>query len=834
MLLETIFQSLSPDEQIYVWCKDPHERKLFDSPAEVHEYAKSRPTSDLYFSPSPRARGKFDEVSRCVCVWADVDFKEYDDNPNKAAGAVSYFPVHPTFIVMSGHGYHVYWMLKESVQGKYAQEIGRGIQKIIGSDPVHDPGHVFRIPGTSNWKDPEAVVLVEVKVSSPDREYSPKDLLALIKLGTDTLRAIATGSIDGSLSRSERDWKAIRELLAVGVSPECIHTIAEQKPIGDRWREDDFRLLKHDLETAKGSFSGGPHQFVEYEDCWLFSTQKGKQQVSTFVFDPERLLQNVDGTGEDVFIGNVRAAGRTWTEVVFPRSCFSSAQALLRKLTKMFWQWTGNDYQTKQLLIYLMSVLSERGMPAAFSTNVIGRHDKYWVTKTETLDAETSYPPEDAPYVYVGRGPAGRRAIDTVPSLSYSFPPDEEYADLVREVSDKLRRINQPSALAPLIGWFFATPVKTLLQASGIRFPLLNIFGTMGSGKTASVVNVFLPLLGLSAPKTQTANTTKFVLRTILSSTNSVPAVFGEFREATTDGKGNDFFLLLRMLYDTGMDSRGHADQTTETYMLDAPVVVDGEDAFDDAALKQRSIAVNLHPEDVAQGTSYSIAFGELVNLQLSDFGGRYIQRTLGETISSVARRFSVALEKTHVDYPDKLPDRVRKNLAVVGMGLTLYNDHIAAWGGHKFSEDGSIFESSLDNVLLRLSDGTSRTLVDNFVEDLVSHIANKENVRVDFLYFYSKPTNILWIHLSSALHWWQKDQRYRGKSSLDILAMRAQLVERTKGDALYVVEETSINTPSGQKLHCFGLKIAECHATGLAVPDSLSSTDLVIRGALL
>ncbi len=834
MLLETIFQTLRPDEQIYVWCKDPHERKLFDSPAEVAEYVESRPTSDLYFGPSPRVRGTFDDISRCVCVWADLDFKNYGEDPKKTAGALSFFPVHPTFIVMSGHGYHVYWILKEAISKEHAQEIGKGIQKITGSDPVHSPGHVFRIPGTRNWKDPELVVPVEITVSSLDRVYAGRDLRALAKLGTRSLRAIATGSTNGFQSRSERDWTVIRELLAIGVSAECIRTIAEQKPIGDRWKEDDFRLLNHDLQAAKGAYAEGSKKFLEHEECWLFATQKGKQQVSTFIFDPERLLQDVDGTGEDVFIGRIRASGREWSEVTFPRSCFSSAQALLRRLPSMFWQWMGNDYQTKQLLIYLMSILSDQGMPEAYGTHVIGRHRDYWVTKTETLDATQSYAPSDAPYIYVGRKSVVRKSADVTPSLSYSFPSDDDYRMLVQGISEHLGRINIPSAVAPMIGWFFASPIKTLLEQSGIRFPILNVFGTMGSGKTASIVNVFLPLLGMAHPKTQTGNTTKFILRTILSCTNAVPSVFGEFRESTTRGKTNDFFPLLRMLYDTGMDSRGHADQTTTTYMLSSPVVVDGEDAFGDAALKQRSVAVNLHPEDIAERTSCSEAFIELLKLDLTAFGGKYIQKTLLETPSSIAERFSTALQKTQTDYPDKLPDRVRKNLAVIGIGITLYNEHVEDWGGTPFAVRREMLTTSLDNVLLRLADGTAKTLVDNFVEDLIVFVANEDNVRIPFMCFYRKKTNVLWIHLSSSLHWWQRDQNFRGKGSLDALAMRAQMNERTNGAAAYVVPETLVETPNGQNLHCFGLKVNECYEAGLQVPDSLHSEEMVIRSRLL
>jgi len=831
MLLNAIFASLRPTEQIYVWRREPHKRLLLDNPGEVYEFGQKNQTSDVYFGVAPRIRGEFDTVSRLTTVWADVDFKDFGGSTERAAKAVGRFPVLPSFVVRSGRGWHIYWLLASDVNPKIGQEIMRGIMHIIGSCPVHDPTHVLRIPGSYHCKDPDNRLKVFQEEEHQDYVYDAEDLRRLCRLGAETLDAIPTQVRKGL--RSERDWRVIRELVALNVSDRTIYQIAAQRPIGERWRENDFRLLRQDLSKARSHYAVVEERFIEALDAWYYVTAKGKSQVSTFVFEPQRLIHSIDARTEDVFLGRMRSTGRIWEDVFLPRNAFSSAQSFLRQLPLMHWQWFANDYTTKQLLVFLMKQLHDAGMPEAFGTRVVGRHDNFWVTKEETLGPDRSYSPDEAPYTFISLNTSHRDAKDVIPNLAYPECSNEDYRELVQEISRLLPRINEVDVSTPTIGWIFAAPLKPLLNVVGVRFPHLNIYGTMGSGKTASLVDVYLPLLGVKNPTTQTSETTKFVLRLLLSSSNAVPIVFGEFREAHTGPLRNDFLSLLRMAYDTGMDSRGRADLTTETYILSAPVIVDGEDAFADPALRQRSITVNLHPETIAEGSPSNIAFKKLTSLPLRNFARRYIQRTLRETPSSVEERYNRLLKLTYENFPDPLPDRVRNGLGVVYLGIELFNEHVTAWGGRAISMEKSSFKEPMDNVLMRLKTGVSRALVDDFVEDVIVYISNDANLRITFINFYDSSTNILWIHLNSAIHWWTRSRRFEGKTVLDNLALRAQLMERCNPTTGYAIPETPINTSRGI-IPCFGIKISNCQNIGLSVPDRLSTKILAMRGNLI
>lgn len=566
-------------------------------------------------------------------------------------------------------------------------------------------------------------------------------------------------------------------------------------------------------------------------DCLFVEGRNGKRQVSTFMFYPKRLLSDVDAGGEDAILGDIAASGRRWPDVVMPKSAFSSAAALCKALPSIYWQWTGTDNDTKLFLLYISSLLEENGMPQASSTAVVGRHGDFWVSKDLTMDSNVVYSRSDAPILY--RSPevqVRNKLSDTAPSLALSFPDNDEYAGLVRDVSHNLFYCNHPDAVALMVGWFMACPLMSLFQEAGIRFPHLNIFGTKGSGKTTSVVRLFLPLLGQPRPSTWTPNTTMFVIRSLFSSTNGVPISFGEFRAATLQSSRSDFLRILLMAYDTGRDARGQADLSTKTYDLLAPVVIDGEDALSDPALRERTIFVNLHPEHITENTPAFTAMQTLMSMQLHDFAANYIRYTLRYGPDELTSMFRVHLAATK-DCGLSLPDRMRRNIAVVMTGMDIYNQFVQQYGGTIIPISVQSFQGMIRNQGILLNDGRSRSSVDDFVEDIISYVSSSADYHFGFLLKYEQAANVLWFHLPSAHAWWTKQLRQRGTNGLELAALRAQLSERTLDG--YAIPETIKITQKNGKLPCFGISLSRCLEIGLNVVEKLDPTVITIRGGM-
>jgi len=123
---------------------------------------------DVFFGVHPRRkpRGTADSVATLVGVFVDIDCgpgKPYPTSENatdRLAHLVSNGEVPPpSAVVASGTGVHVYWLLKEPVAMKNAEEydaVMHGLANLLDGDhAVCDVGRVMRLPGTTNYKDPD-------------------------------------------------------------------------------------------------------------------------------------------------------------------------------------------------------------------------------------------------------------------------------------------------------------------------------------------------------------------------------------------------------------------------------------------------------------------------------------------------------------------------------------------------------------------------------------------------------------------------------------------------------------------------------------------------------
>jgi hypothetical protein len=104
---------------------------------------------DIYFGISTRfgSASKKTDCYRVKCVWVDLD------KPKLPA-----FNPEPDFLVSSGNGYHVYWVLKEPVfvrSGKWTEieAVNRALVKRFGGDiGAVDVSRILRVPGFLNYK----------------------------------------------------------------------------------------------------------------------------------------------------------------------------------------------------------------------------------------------------------------------------------------------------------------------------------------------------------------------------------------------------------------------------------------------------------------------------------------------------------------------------------------------------------------------------------------------------------------------------------------------------------------------------------------------------------
>lgn len=171
----------------YYWLKNLGARTLW---FDVHAVQpppdpKQMDTCDVYFSVFPTSkrgtenqRARNDTVAAVTCLYADRDDGKGEPRPNLPQ---------PTLIVNSGHGQHLYWILREpfiisdDTSRGYITHVLKRWVRFVGGDPAaSDLARVLRLPGYRNWKDIHDVRLVTVELWEPNRLYSLDELTELI------------------------------------------------------------------------------------------------------------------------------------------------------------------------------------------------------------------------------------------------------------------------------------------------------------------------------------------------------------------------------------------------------------------------------------------------------------------------------------------------------------------------------------------------------------------------------------------------------------------------------------------------------------------------------
>lgn len=773
------------------------------------------PSANSFVAPALRtmeesAGGKANCLASSV-VWIDWD---------EETRPVPVLP--PSCVVWSGHGYHLYWKL----DGWYTrfdllEQVMTRLEKSMGADPCHNIDRIMRLPGTINAKDKDNPVPCRIVELNPGRVYTLHDIASSARLGPKVVRKIVNGDMRGFKSRSDRDWNIISLLLQSGMSDDGIRAIFEHHKCGDKYRDprtDGSKYLEHTLERAR-AITGAVAILVDDngdksglrigEDGYYAATAKGSKRISTFIVKPRLLLESPEG---DYIYCDVSADGtdHVWKDEVLPSSALATRHALKKWCTKVAWVWLGRDADVEALQIHLISTLQGMDMPHTYATHTLGLQEVdgqyYYVANDAVMDGKGNIWRSDdpGPVMYVDQN----REVPVIQLGSL-----EPNMSMLHDLASMLPRINDPEVIWPMIGWFMASPLKPIIEELGYRFPILNIFGTRGSGKTTTILRIFHPLLGYSSEHSYDAKTTRFVTLVLLGSTYSVPIAFSEFRVASV----GDFTRYILLAYDTGSDPRGRADQTTRDYPLTAPFSVDGEDMVEDSASLERIIAVRMSPASIGEGTSANSMFGKIGAINLNEFTAPYFEYIMQ---CDHAILLDAAEQDVFEAFPMVLPNRIRSNLIVVWAGVQIFSSYMQHLNLHCHPSEGAkILHASLHNVFSTKL-GRAPTEADSFVELIVNAAAR--GIR-SFPFIIEN--EVLWFQLAPAFEYYTSQRTVQRRETLGRGAIATQLGELTTEYML----PPQVRMVKQKKVLVYGVHLKRAAVAGLDLPRQINQGEITI-----
>jgi len=196
-------------------------RSIPDLVKELPGTLEEQERRNIYFGVCPRGResGTKDAVSRVSVLWVDIDGLKTQELKSKAMERLKQLGyMSPSVILDSGHGFHCYWLLKESIEITGPEDIRRtesllkGLTKFVDGDPsCAELARIMRVPGTWNVKDAAKPVKCEILEFNSDHLLNLSDFDEI--LPSDSEERKETGGTEGT-EKNEKGWvgQALKDL----------------------------------------------------------------------------------------------------------------------------------------------------------------------------------------------------------------------------------------------------------------------------------------------------------------------------------------------------------------------------------------------------------------------------------------------------------------------------------------------------------------------------------------------------------------------------------------------------------------------------------------------
>jgi hypothetical protein len=431
------------------------------------------------------------------------------------------------------------------------------------------------------------------------------------------------------------------------------------------------------------------------------------ETISSFIIKPKSRMwiDDYEAVSTDLVTASKRGSatalstGKTYA-AIFERQHWNELSAFLSRLPSIDLVWQGKLPEVQAV----MGIVNSYAVPTQKGTRQIGWYNVgseaepklIWVAKDINIAKEGFLSPPKILYCpYPGE-------MEIEHSISFKETDDASFQKQCA-LAKELVLINEPNAILPIIGWFFAVPFKRhfLNHSNYHHFPHLNVWGTRGSGKTETV-KLLWRILGYTGKEIPSASQTRFALLRMFTSTNSYPICLDEYKPYDMKaGSPEAVGHFLRLSYDGKVDARGRPDQSIVSYRLVAPACLIGESPIEESAMLERIIPSVLSPMAIEKQTKEGIKrqemFEKLVLTNWEGFFLRYLRYV-----------FSVPFAETLDDargrvlwYTQMRPfvPRILDNLVALQFGL------------ERFAEFVGIPEDDIDLLMQECIINTANTL---------------------------------------------------------------------------------------------------------------------------
>lgn len=491
-----------------------------------------------------------------------------------------------------------------------------------------------------------------------------------------------------------------------------------------------------DYGRSGDGFSGYGYHWQKTDDEGNV-IKSGFDVISNFTLE---LLSRVDTYEDEVLHIQVRPEDPTEDpfEVHVPPTVFNEPREFRSEVVRGRTTWFDpGKYPDRKALNELKLTVGRQPAPNYEGTEYIGLHgEEYdeWVTPDGTLTGEgwTANPAN----VYYEKGGDQRGSSSLSEKWSMSADDGDEFdRDTVREILKRVPKTRDPDRGLPVLGWFYAAPLKPIVMDEEGEFNLLQVAGATGTGKTTTL-EMYYQLFGMDASPFG-VDDTHFTIQKKLAGSCGLPIWFDEYKPTETASDHiNWFHQTLRKASKGYHIPKGRPDLSEITLEARAPIVFSGEQTVNEPAVRRRTVMTQFtrtgkegeyksHYAELTGSTKYETDNGEIRNpdgYDLTEHALAYYQY-ITETDPAKFRRLweraaetTDNIEKTLGVTPD---DAESQGLQTVVFGALVFSDFASEFDVSESAlPDDTDIRGAIEHVVENIGpDGRRREHIDDFTE---------------------------------------------------------------------------------------------------------------------
>ncbi|MCY1280336.1 hypothetical protein D9M70_291200 [compost metagenome] len=256
----------------------------------------------------------------------------------------------------------------------------------------------------------------------------------------------------------------------------------------------------------------------------------------------------------------------------------------------------------------------------------------------------------------------------------YPFENDEE----LEQTIDHLTRINETHLVAQLLGWAAACHWREHIHEVTGQFPLLNLCGGAGSGKTSTALLV-CHLNGIDYGKSPYINcevSTEYPLTQFVSSSTTVPRMLEEVNpQNMKSGMARAVLGMLKAAWNKASIPKGQVHNgklgITDT-RISAPLLFLSEQGPTEPSIQERTLVTQLSPRtltDRAVIRHFKAAYAGRASLRR--MAKALVTRALNTSPADIARM----LDELDEEVPSAFGERPKFCYQIALLGLRLFSE---------------------------------------------------------------------------------------------------------------------------------------------------------------